>query len=492
MGAPEHSHAARFCNRLILHACGMFLLFFGIMACGGSGGGSNSGSSSNPGSPNITSVTAACTPSSIATNATAECTATVKGSGNYSSAVQWSASSGAVNSNGVFTAPATAGSITVTATSIQNPSESGSTSIRVTAQQSSSITSVQASCNPSTISANGSSQCSAMVAGTGSYSSAVTWSASGGTITSSGLFTAPASSGSVTVTAASVQDSAVSGKTIVTVQSKTSPPPQTAHIVMVMEENQSYATVVRNTTDWPNLNQLIANGALPTKYFANTHPSIGNYFMLTTGQVLTNDDSSTTVWDVDNLARRMLAANIPFRVYAEGISRGYVGGNTGPYLVRHNPFALLSEIASNPQVANQCIWPFSQFATDLANGTLPEFSFIVPDVNDDAHNGTPLQADSWLQANVVLPLSNNSAFASGGDGLLIVNFDEAADSDTRNGGGKVAPVFWGPLAKVGYTQNSTTLYQHQSMLRTMMEVLGLANPPAAAASAPSMSEFLQK
>jgi phosphatidylinositol-3-phosphatase len=116
----------------------------------------------------------------------------------------------------------------------------------------------------------------------------------------------------------------------------------------------------------------------------------------------------------------------------------------------------------------------------------------VPDVNDDAHNGTPLQADSWLQANVVLPLSNNSAFASGGDGLLIVNFDEAADSDTRNGGGKVAPVFWGPLAKVGYTQNSTTLYQHQSMLRTMMEVLGLANPPAAAASAPSMSEFLQK
>ena len=123
---------------------------------------------------------------------------------------------------------------------------------------------------------------------------------------------------------------------------------------------------------------MIANGALPTNYYANTHPSIGNYFMLTTGQLLTNNDYSTTVWNVDNLARRMLAANIPFKIYAEGISRGYVGGNTGPYLIRHNPFAMLSDIAKNSQVANQVIWPFSQFAIDLANGTLPEFSYIVP------------------------------------------------------------------------------------------------------------------
>jgi len=99
---------------------------------------------------------------------------------------------------------------------------------------------------------------------------------------------------------------------------------------MVMEENQSYATVDRDS-NWPNLNVLIANGSLPTNYYANTHPSIGNYFMLTTGQVLTNDDRSVTVWNVDNIARRMLSSNTSFRVYAEGISRGYVGGNTGRY-----------------------------------------------------------------------------------------------------------------------------------------------------------------
>jgi hypothetical protein len=466
----------------------MSLLLTMLVACGGSSGGGPSGSASST----ISSVSPVCTPSTIAVNATSQCTATVMGTGSYSSAVTWSASSGTVNASGVFTASASAGAVTVTAISTQDSTKSGKASVTVQASSppppSSTITSVQVVCNPSAISASATSQCNATVKGTGNYSSGVTWSASEGAINASGLFTAPATAGAAIVTATSVQDTAQSGNATVTVHS---PTPQGRHIVMVVEENQSYASVVRNA-GWPNLNNLIGNGALPTNYYANAHPSIGNYFMLTTGQLLTYDDKSTTVWNVDNLARRMLAANIPFRIYAEGISRGYVGGNTGLYLVRHNPFARLSDIADNPQIANQTIWPFTQFATDLASGTLPEFSFIVPDIKDDAHDGTPQQADSWLQSNVVIPLSSNPAFTPGGDGLLIVEFDEAADSDKTHGGGHVAPVFWGPTAKVGYTQTSSTLYQHQSMLRTVMELLGLPNPPGEAASAPSMSEFLQK
>ncbi len=464
------------------HVLGSSLALLALAACGG---GSSSVSSSGS-SSSIASVTPACVPADIAANATAQCTVTVKGSGSYSSTVTWSASGGAVTSSGVFTAPATAGSATVTATSTQDSSKSGSTSVTVQ-QGSSTVTSVQVACNPSTISLNATSQCAATVSGTGSFSSAVTWSVTAGTISSAGLFTAPGSAGTAVVTATSVQNSSISGTATVTVQGQTPPPPP-PHIVLVVEENQSYATVAGNSA-WPNLNQLIANGALPTNYYANTHPSIGNYFMLTTGQILTINDNSTRVWNVDNLARRMLAAKIPFRIYAEGISRGYVGGNNGAYLIRHNPFAMLSDVANNSQVANQVIWPFSQFAVDLANGALPEFSYIIPNVNDDAHDGTPQQADTWLQTNVVLPLSNNSAFASGGDGLLIVDFDEAADSDSTHGGGHVTPVFWGPLAKSGYTQASKTLYQHQSMLRSMMELLSLPNPPGNAAGAPSMSEF---
>ena len=258
---------------------------------------------------------------------------------------------------------------------------------------------------------------------------------------------------------------------------------------MVMEENQSYSTVAGNTTSWPHLNAMVKQGGLVTNYFADAHPSIPNYFMLTTGQTLTTNDSSVTVWSVDNIARRMISSNVTFKVYAEGITSGYLGGNTGLYVVRHNPFAMLSDVATSAQEAKQVIQPFSQFLTDAANKTLPDFSFIVPDLNDDAHNGTPLAADAWLQSNVISPLAANPAFQTGGDGLLVVDFDEAATSDTTHGGGHIVAAFWGPIVKSGYTQTSTTVYQHESMLRTVMEVLSLASPPGAAAAAPDMSEF---
>jgi acid phosphatase len=320
----------------------------------------------------------------------------------------------------------------------------------------------------------------------GSGDATVTWSANGGTINSSGLFTASASPGQATVKATSVQASAVSGTTGLTVAFMVA---GSKHVVMVMEENQSYASVVGNTTDWPQLNSLVGKGALATNYYADTHPSIGNYFMLTTGQTLTNDDTSTQVWDVDNIARRMLAASVSFGVYAEGIQQGYLGGNTGLYLIRHNPFAMLADVAGNAQVAEQTILPFTQLAADLAANKLPEFSFIVPDVDDDAHDGTPLEADSWLQANVIEPLSTTAAFQPGGDGILIVDFDESLDSDTANGGGHVAPVLWGPQVKAGYQQTTTTVYQHESMLLTVMDALGLSDAPGAAANASPMGEF---
>ena len=96
-----------------------------------------------------------------------------------------------------------------------------------------------------------------------------------------------------------------------------------------------------------------------------------------------------------------------------------------------------------------------------------------------------------MEANIVTRLSNDPAFQSGGDGLLIVDFDEAATSDATHGGGHVPAVFWGPLAKVGYTQTSTTLYQHQSMLRLVLDLLRVADHPGNSAVAPTMQEFFQ-
>ena len=264
--------------------------------------------------------------------------------------------------------------------------------------------------------------------------------------------------------------------------------PQSSHIVMVMEENHSYDAVV-GSTNWPHLNHLISQGALPANYYANVHPSMGNYLMLVTGHVLTKNDDSTRIWNVDNLARRMLAAGDTFRVYAQDIPRGYLGRKWGAYVSIINPFVRLSDVADNPRVAMECIWPFTQFASDVNSNALPDFSYVLPDFNHDAHNGSSQKADAWLETNVIVPLSSDPAFQPGGDGILIVLFDESVDTDTAHGGGHIAPVFWGPNVKVGYTQKSTTRYQHQSMLRTLLQALELSDTLGAASVAPSMGEF---
>jgi acid phosphatase len=258
------------------------------------------------------------------------------------------------------------------------------------------------------------------------------------------------------------------------------------HIVIVMEENANYSTVV-DTGTMPYLNSLIANYGLATQYYADTHPSIGNYEMLVTGQVLTNDDSETPASfpiSVDNLVRELSANGKTWKAYAEDLPyAGYIGGNTGNYAVRHVPLAYLTDVQANA-TGRQGLVPFTQFPTDLASGRLPNVSFVTPNLCDDAHNCAPSVADTWLKTNIALLLTS-TPFKD--DGLLIITFDES-ESDNTHGGGRVAAVFISPaFSKPGY--QSTTLYQHESTLRLMLEGLGIQSLPGAAKTAPSMWEF---
>ncbi len=254
------------------------------------------------------------------------------------------------------------------------------------------------------------------------------------------------------------------------------------HVFVVTEENTNYSSVIGSSA-MPYLNQLAQQYGLATQYYANTHPSIGNYFMLATGQIITNDDSYATIVTVDNVVRELVAAGKTWKSYAEDLpSVGYTGPSTGNYARKHNVFALLSDVA-NDSVQRRNLVPFTQFATDLANGTFPDYSNIVPNLCNDAHDCPLATADTWLRTHIA-PLLTSATFQQ--DGLLIITFDESG-SDNTHGGGRIAWVVVSPKAKRGY--RSTTLYQHQSTLQLTLEALGIALFPGAAATAPGMSEF---
>lgn len=236
----------------------------------------------------------------------------------------------------------------------------------------------------------------------------------------------------------------------------------------------------------PYLNSLAKQYGLATQYYGNTHPSIGNYFMMTTGQIITNNDSYNGTVTADNLVRHLLNAGLTWKSYAEGLPyAGYTGGDTGRYIRHHNPFTYLSDVV-NSQVQKQNLVPFTRFSQDLNNQALPDISFVVPNRDNDAHDGTLQQADTWLKNNIA-PLLQNAAFKQ--DGILIITFDEALSSDQSHGGGHVATVVIGP--KVNPGGRSSTLHQHQSLLRTIGEAVGLSSFPGAAQSSNDMAELFR-
>jgi phosphatidylinositol-3-phosphatase len=258
--------------------------------------------------------------------------------------------------------------------------------------------------------------------------------------------------------------------------------PQFAHVFLIVEENHGYSDVIGNS-QMPYLNGLASKYGLATQYYANTHPSIGNYFMLTTGHIVTNNDYYTGEVSADNIVRELSNAGKTWRSYTEALpGRGYTGDGPYPYGRAHNPFSYLSDVISSPaQMAN--LVPFSQFANDLASGQLADFTFIAPDLQHDAHDGSLGQADNWLQQNIG-PLIANPVF---GNSLVIVVFDEAEWFDILNGGGRVAGLIVSPKAKAGY--RSDAQYQHQSTLRLILKALGVSSFPGDAATAPDMGEF---
>ena len=160
------------------------------------------------------SVSVSPTSATVQPSATKQFTATVTNATN--TAVTWSATGGTISSSGLYTAGTSAGAFAVTAKSVQDSTKSATAAITIPAPQPVSVSISPAS---AAIFTSGTQQFTATV--TNATNTAVTWSATGGTISSSGLYTAGTTAGSFTVTATSVQDSTKSATAAITITNRT-------------------------------------------------------------------------------------------------------------------------------------------------------------------------------------------------------------------------------------------------------------------------------
>lgn len=288
--------------------------------------------------------------------------------------------------------------------------------------------------------------------------------------------------------------------------------PHSNHVFLVIEENRSFNTATANMP-WL-VSQGNANG-FANNYTTDSAGSLLDYLWLSSGSCHAPDASDVAAGrattDVctpslrppgtnnfncngggcanaitdDSIFAELDRAGITWKEYLEGLPNpGYMGGDLGSpnfYAIRHNPARWYSLVINDTNEQQKMV-PFTQFNADLNAGALPAYSIIVPNLEDDAHDGTPAQADAWLKSNVA-PLLNQPFFQAGGDGLLIITFDNG-DNDNP---GQVYTALIGP--KVIPHSAPNTHYMHENTLKTILQALGITTFPGASATAMPMSDF---
>jgi hypothetical protein len=178
------------------------------------------------------------------------------------------------------------------------------------------------------------------------------------------------------------------------------------------------------------------------------------------------DDSCPHNYAAPNLATALIAAGRTFIGYSESLpSVGFTGCSSGPYARKHNPWVNFSAL---PSAVNQ---PMTAFPADFA--ALPSVSFVMPNLDDDMHDGSVRQGDQWLRAH----LGPYARWAVNHDSLLIIT----ADEDDTGHDNRIPTIRFGAHVRSGPTTARTN---HYGLLRTLLASFALAPFGQAANASP--------
>jgi acid phosphatase len=273
--------------------------------------------------------------------------------------------------------------------------------------------------------------------------------------------------------------------------------PRSSHVWVLTEENHSYEDVV-GSSQMPYYNQLIQQYGLATQFYSNQHSSLPALMWFVAGASVETDNNTVSCHhDNDNIVRELLKQGYSWRSYQSNLPyagyQGLYGGANNIYARRHNPLVDFSDVCPGTGQDKNSV-PYSQMATDFAEGNTVNYAYITPDLVEDAHNGTLQAADQWLQANVPAILARPE-FQPGGDGILFIVWDEGTlttdnrcSASVQQGcGGHTAPLVIGPRVKSGY--KSTVTYHNENVLKTVCVAMGLSTCPGAAQNAAPMADF---
>jgi len=234
------------------------------------------------------------------------------------------------------------------------------------------------------------------------------------------------------------------------------PIPDFDHVVVVVFENKESSRVL-GSRDAPTFNLYARVYARATQYYGIRHPSLPNYLAMVSGSTfdysMNCDDCPI---DAVSLADTIDESGRTWKAYAEGLpSRGFLGGVSGQYAKKHNPFAYFTPIVDDPERVQQIV-PLTELAADRAGGRLPDLAFVVPDLCNSMHDCGVARGDAFLRRMIgpLLKLPRTAIF---------ITFDEG--SSNVRGGGHI------PMLVVGTAVRRKSAFRgitnHYGLLRTI-------------------------
>lgn len=243
--------------------------------------------------------------------------------------------------------------------------------------------------------------------------------------------------------------------------------PSAGHVVVVVLENRSYSDIIGNPAA-PYLNTLARQGTSYTQMHALGHPSQPNYLALFSGSTHgVTDDSCPLHLSGPTLGGELRRAGLSFVGYSEDLpAAGSAACTAGPYVRKHAPW---TNFAALPASTNQ---PFTAFPATFT--ALPTVSFVVPNLDNDMHDGSVARADTWVRQH----LSAYATWARTHRSLLVVTWDE----DDRSEDNRIPTIVVGAAVPAQQVSAQVTLY---SLLRAIEDRYALPRL-GAAASAPSL------
>jgi phosphatidylinositol-3-phosphatase len=258
--------------------------------------------------------------------------------------------------------------------------------------------------------------------------------------------------------------------------------PVVDQVMLVWEENHSYSSVI-GYPGAPELNGLAVKCGLATEYEAQTHPSLPNYMEMTSGQ-----SYAYSPWDTDcdpqgNCttsaasifselgATNREATSRQWRSYAEGMTANCGLTSYDNYAARHNPAVYYAPIRRECDAWDQPMGTVSGGALHqaLTSGPSVALTTVTPDLQDDMHDGTVAQADTWLSR--WLPQVVASPGYRSGHLAVLIAWDEGSGSG--NVPSHVPFIVMSASTPPG--TRSALSYNDFSVLRTICQLTGVAS-----------------